>query len=127
MGHHMVGIPGSDLTDGSTRSVDRDAISISATYTSSDRIAVPPHAVEILRDSISPRAAAPAINERIREALALICMEAHKADAMPEQLLVTIKELCHALPEYERLPGAGEREVFLNSLVTTAIEEYYRA
>ena len=65
------------------------------------------------------------MNERVREALVMICDEAHRSDAMPEHLLVTLKELCHSLPEYERI-GGTQREIFLSTLVTTAIEEYYR-
>lgn len=126
MGHHVVGAPTSDLADVSTPLVERNTLSVAATFTSSDRIAVPPHAVEILRESIGGRKTAPKINETIREALALICDEARKSDVMPEHLLVTLKDLCHALPEYERIIGASEREEFLNALVTTAIEEYYR-
>ena len=127
MGHHVVDVAASDLTAGSAPLVEPKAMSVSATYTFSDRIAVPPHAVEILRDGIGARKTAPVINERIREALALICDEAHKSDAMPEHVLVTLKELCHSMPEYERIRGAREREAFLSTLVTTTIEEYYRA
>lgn len=126
MGHHIVGIPGSDGAGLSTPTVERSTQSISATFTSSDRLAVPPGAVETIRQSIAGRKVAPKINDRIREALALICDEAHKSQVMPEHLLVTLKDLCRALPEYERINGAREREEFLNALVTTAIEEYYR-
>lgn len=126
MGHHLVDVPASDLATGSAPVVEPRPQGVSAIYTSSDRIAVPPHAVEILRDGIGARKTAPVINERIREALVLICEEAHRADAMPEHVLVTLKELCHSMPEYERIRGAREREAFLGTLVTTAIEEYYR-
>jgi len=123
----MVGVPTSDLADVSTPLVERNALSVSATYTSSsDRIVLPPHAVEILRQSIGGRKTAAAINDKMREALGLICTEAHKSKVMPEHLLVTLKELCHSLPEYERISGARVREEFLNALVTAAIEEYYR-
>lgn len=87
---------------------------------------MPPHAVEILRDCIDGRKSAPVINEKIHEALVLICDEAHKSDAMPEQVIVAVKEVCTSLPEYQRIRGARERGAFLSSLVTVAIEEYYR-
>jgi hypothetical protein len=64
--------------------------------------------------------------ERIREALALICDEAHRSGAKPEHFLVAIKELCHSMPEYEKICGARERDAFLSTLVTVGIEEYYR-
>jgi hypothetical protein len=66
------------------------------------------------------------INEKIHEALVLICDEAHKSDAMPEQVIVAVKELCTSLPEFQRIRGARERGTLLSSLVTVAIEEYYR-
>jgi len=127
MGHHVVGASTSDTGHVSAPLAERNTMSVSATFTSSDRIHVPPHAVEILRDNIGERKFAPGINDNIREALAMICDEAHRSGVMPEHLLVTLKDLCHALPEYERISGAAERAEFLNALVTTAIEEYYRA
>jgi hypothetical protein len=98
----------------------------SSPFTSGDRIAVPPNAVELLRQSINARKDASALNEKIRIAAAIICDEAHRMEAMPEQLLVSIKELCHSLPEYDMIRGARERDAFLSVVVTVAIEEYYR-
>ncbi|MDP9176962.1 MAG: hypothetical protein M3O61_04715 [Gemmatimonadota bacterium] len=95
-------------------------------FTSGDRIAVPPNAVELLRESIKARMEGRALDEKIRSAAALICDEARRTDAMPELLVVSIKELCHSLPEYETIRGAREREAFLSDVVTLAIEEYYR-
>jgi FPC/CPF motif-containing protein YcgG len=95
-------------------------------FTSGDRIAVPPNAVELLRESINARRDGSALTEKIRSAAALICDEAHRAEAMPEELVVSIKELCHSLPEYETIRGARERDAFLSVVVTYAIEEYYR-
>ena len=122
----LPGLPSAELKRDSICNGNSPLLPVDQDCTSPDRIAVPPHAVEILRDCIGARTSAPVINERIREALALMCDEAHRSDAMPEHLLVTLKELCHSLPEYERISGAPEREVFLSSLVTTAIEEYYK-
>jgi len=45
---------------------------------------------------------------------------------MPEQLLISVKELCHSMPEYETIRGARERAVFLETIVKMTIEEYYR-
>jgi hypothetical protein len=126
MGLHMVEHPMSGFPETPTVSNVRDMTVTSSTFTSPGRIAVPPHAVEILRDCINGRRADPVVHERIREALALICDEAHRSDAKPEHLLVAIKELCHSMPEYEKICGAWERDAFLNTLVTVGIEEYYR-
>jgi hypothetical protein len=96
-------------------------------FTSGDRIAVPANAVELLRESITARKDGLAREEKIRTAAVLICDEAHRMDAMPEQLVVSLKELCHSLPEYETIRGARERDAFLSAVVTLAIEEYYRS
>lgn len=119
---HMTPASTDDAMSTSARRTDR----AHAVFTSGDRIAVPPNAVELLRESISARNDGSALNEKIRTAAALICDEAHRMEAMPEQLLVSIKELCHSLPEYETIRGARERDAFLSVVVTAAIEEYYR-
>jgi hypothetical protein len=122
----MVEHPASDSPETPTASSEPDTTLTSSTFASPDRIAVPPHAVEILRDCIDGRKSAPVINEKVREALVLICDEAHKSDAMPEQVIIAVKEMCTSLPEYQHIRGARERGAFLSSLVTIAIEEYYR-
>lgn len=96
-------------------------------FTSGDRIAVPPNAVELLRESIKARRDGRALSQKIRNAAVLICNEARRTEAVPEQLVVSIKELCHSLPEYETIPGGRERDTFVSDVVTVAIEEYYRA
>ena len=97
-------------------------------FSSGDRIAVPPNAIELLRESIKARRdGAATLKEKIRSAAALICDEARRSDAVPEKLVMSIKELCHSLPEYEMIRGAKERDAFVSVVVTLAIEEYYRA
>jgi len=96
-------------------------------FTSGDRLAVPPNAVELLRESIKSRRDGEALKQNLRNAAVLICDEAHRTEAVPEQLVVSIKELCHSLPEYETIRGAGERDAFVSDVVTVTIEEYYRA
>ena len=95
-------------------------------FTSGDRIAVPLNAVELLRESIRTRQDGRALDEKIRSAAALICDEARRTDAIPEMLVLSVKEICHSLPEYESISGARERDAFVSSVVTLAIEEYYR-
>ena len=89
--------------------------------------AVPANAVELLRDSIKARKDGSITTEGIRQAVALICESAHRDGVNPEGLIVTIKEICHALPEYDRIRDARERDGFVQVVVTAAIEEYYRA
>jgi hypothetical protein len=95
-------------------------------FTSGDRIVAPPNAIELLRESIKARKEGLSLTEKIRTAAALICEEAHRSEAVPEKLVLSIKELCHSLPEYEMISGARERDAFVGMVVTLAIEEYYR-
>lgn len=96
-------------------------------FTSSDRITVPPAAVELLRNCIQAPTAGKAGTEQIRAAVAPICAEARRSHVMPEQLLISLKELCHSLPEYKSIRGERERGLFLETVVKLAIEEYYRS
>lgn len=95
-------------------------------FTSADRIVVPVNAVEMLRECIRNRGDVSEVKDRIREAIALICKEAHRTEAMPEQLVVAIKELCRLLPEFDKIPDTRERVAFREDLIKLAIEEYYR-
>ncbi len=95
-------------------------------FTSGDRIVAPPNAIALLRESIKARKDGRDLKEKIRRAVALICDEAHRSEAVPEKLVLSIKEMCHSLPEYEMIPGARERDAFVSVVVTLAIEEYYR-
>lgn len=104
----------------------RDRNAEHSAFTSADRIAVPPNAVELLRESIRKRKDVSEVKESFREAIALICKEAHRTEAMPEHLVVAIKNLCDLLPEFEKIPDARERVAFRDALIKLAIEEYYR-
>jgi hypothetical protein len=95
-------------------------------FTSGDRIVAPPNAIALLRESIKARKDGRDLNEKIRSAAALICDEARRIEAVPEKLVLSIKEMCHSLPEYEMIRGARERDAFVSVVVTLAIEEYYR-
>ncbi len=95
-------------------------------HASSERIAVPADAVAILRECIRTRKDGIGLTDRIRTAVVLICDEARRSEAMPEQLLVAVKELCRALPEYEMIRGARERDAFVDAVVRVSIEEFYR-
>ena len=99
----------------------------SPVFISSDRIAVPVAAVELLRSCIQSGKDGRDATEQILAAVAPICAEARRAQVMPEHLIVSLKELCRSLPEFEGIRGARERGAFLDTVVTLAIEEYYRA
>ena len=95
-------------------------------FTSADRIEVPKVAVELLRNCINAKKDGKSVAENLRAAIAPICAEAHRSQANPEQVLISVKELCHSLPEYGRISGARERATFLDTVVRVTIEEYYR-
>ncbi|MFN2603761.1 MAG: hypothetical protein ABR582_13535 [Gemmatimonadaceae bacterium] len=95
-------------------------------FTSADRIKIPDGAVELLRNCMNEKKNGNPVAERLRAAILPICEEAHRKNAMPEQVLITVKELCHTLPEYEKIRGARERNIFLETVIKMTIEEYYR-
>jgi hypothetical protein len=113
-------------TDNTMSTSAREYDSHAPVFTSGDRIVVPPNAVELLRESIRAWKDGATLTEKIRRAAALICDEAHRSEAVPEKLVLSIKELCHSLPEYEMIRGAKERDAFVGTVVTLVIEEYYR-
>jgi|SRR5689334_14225932 len=108
----------------SASTVEREAPT--SVFTSADRIEVPAVAVELLRNCINAKKDGKPVGEKLRAAIAPICAEARRSQAMPEQLLISVKELCHSMPEYETIRGARERAVFLETIVKMTIEEYYR-
>lgn len=95
-------------------------------FTSADRIEISTVAVELLRNCINAKKDGKPVAEKLRAAIAPICAEAHRSQAMPEQVLISVKELCHSMPEYETIRGASERAMFLDTVVKLTIEEYYR-
>ena len=96
-------------------------------FTSAETIAVPVRAIEQLRGRLMSDKKGRARKDQIRAAVSPICEEARRSSAMPEQLLVLIKEVCHSIPEYGTMRGAVERGLFLDTVVSVAIEEFYRA
>ena len=122
MGHHIVD---HNAAMGDTPVPDRKIVEAPA-YTSSDRIAVPSITVERLRGCIQARKDGTAARDQIRDAIAPICEEARRSQVMPEELLISLKQLCNSLPEFGTLRSAEDRGAFLDTVVTLAIEEYYR-
>lgn len=95
--------------------------------TSADRIAVPSDAVELMRNCIQAKTDGKPLEKKLRAAVIPICEEARRTQAAPEQVVISVKELCHSMPEYEKIRGAHERVAFLDSVIRVTIEEYYRA
>ena len=63
----------------------------------------------------------------LRASLVLVSTEARARDVLPEQLLVTLKELWNALPEVRAMTDAGRQVRLLQRVVTMCIREYYDA
>lgn len=62
----------------------------------------------------------------LQSALAIMSSEAREKDVLPEQLLVTLKDLWGALPEVRQIADQREKTQLLQRVVTVCIKEYYR-
>ena len=72
-----------------------------------------------LKDSDDPTA--------LQASLVLLATEARARNILPEQLLVTLKELWSALPEVRAMTDASHQVRLLQRVVTLCIREYYGA
>jgi len=61
----------------------------------------------------------------LRQAIRLLCAEAHGRGLQVEQLLIALKQAWRSIPEAQRIPAGGPREKLLDRLVTMCIEEFY--
>lgn len=72
-----------------------------------------------LKDSEDPSA--------LQGSLLLLATEARTRNILPEQLLVTLKELWNTLPEVRAMTDASHQVRLLQRVVTLCIREYYGA
>lgn len=63
----------------------------------------------------------------LHSALVTMSSEARAKELLPEQLLVTLKDLWASLPEVRAITDHGEQVRLLQRVVTLCIKEYYRA
>jgi hypothetical protein len=63
----------------------------------------------------------------LQAALLLLASEARQRNILPEQLLVTLKEVWGAIPEVRAMPDAREQVRLQQRVVTMCIREYYNA
>lgn len=63
----------------------------------------------------------------LQSALMALSSEARAKDVLPEQLLVTLKDLWSSLPEVRHMADHREKTQILQRVVTICIREYYRA
>ena len=72
-----------------------------------------------LRDSQDPSA--------LQASLLLAATDARAQNILPEQLLITLKEVWSSLPEVRAMSDAAEQVRLLQRVVTLCIREYYNA
>lgn len=63
----------------------------------------------------------------LQSALTIMSSEAREKDVLPEQLLVTLKDLWGSLPEVRQIADQREKTQMLQRVVTICIKEYYKA
>jgi hypothetical protein len=63
----------------------------------------------------------------LQASLLRLATEARARNILPEQLLVTLKELWSTLPEVRAMTDAGHQVRLLQRVVTLCIREYYGA
>ncbi len=63
----------------------------------------------------------------LQASLLLVSTEARARNVLPEQLLVTLKELWNSLPEVRAMTDAGRQVRLLQRVVSMCIHEYYDA
>ena len=77
-----------------------------------------------LQAELRPGAHVGAAESAIRDALRLLCTEAHRQTVRAEQLLVSLKQAWVTLPEVQELAPDTRRQL-LDRLITLAIQAYY--
>ena len=63
----------------------------------------------------------------LQASLLLVASEARARSILPEQLLVTLKEIWNSLPEVRAMTDASKQVRLLQRVVTLCIREYYNA
>ena len=63
----------------------------------------------------------------LQASLLLVATEARARNILPEQLLVTLKDVWSSLPEVRSMTDAREQVRLLQRVVTMCIKEYYNA
>jgi hypothetical protein len=62
---------------------------------------------------------------RLRDALTHMASEARDKAILPEQLLVTLKDIWYGLPTIRRIAEPRDQVQMLQRIVTMCIQEYY--
>ena len=84
-----------------------------------------PATIDALRSALTAYVAAPFSGDDVRGALRLVSVEARQKSILPEQLLVSLKDIWYALPAVQRLADPADQMRLLQRVVTICIKEYY--
>ena len=82
--------------------------------------------IEAVRSALVAYVQTPSRGEALHDALHILAQEAHDRSILPEQLLITLKEIWYGLPSVQRMKEQDERLQLLQRVVTMCIKEYYR-
>lgn len=82
--------------------------------------------IDRLRAALTDFAGGAAHDDDLRAALRLVSADARARVVPPEEVLVQLKRLWHALPARDPRRGAADDTPSLQRVVTMCIEEYYR-
>jgi hypothetical protein len=61
----------------------------------------------------------------LRQAIVLLCEDAHRRGLTAEQLILLVKDVWHRMPEVQHLPRSLRQDEALSRTITICIEEYY--
>lgn len=84
-----------------------------------------PETLSALRDALQRCLATGGEMEAVRPALRRVAAEARERHMLAEQLLVSLKDVWHELPQVRAATDPEEQQRVLQRLVTLCIREYY--
>lgn len=83
--------------------------------------------VDAVRDALRPYLIDDSDPSALQRALLRMSAEAREKDMRAEQLLVSLKDIWHSLPEVRAMTDTAEQVRLLQRVVTMCIKEYYSA
>ncbi len=81
--------------------------------------------IEAVRGALTAYVAEPVSGEALRSALHALSSEARKKSILPEQLLITLKDVWYSLPAVQTITEPNEQMRLLQRVVTICVKEYY--
>jgi hypothetical protein len=81
--------------------------------------------IDAVRSALAQYVETPSRAEPLRQVLDRMAAEAHEKSILPEQLLVTLKDVWYSLPSVSAMRDPATKIRMLQSVVTICIKEYY--